>query len=135
MLQRKDKTGQIMSTAGLVMTVIAAGMMGVSNLMLRAALDAMGGFGSSADGLLVDIFNLATQPLLIIGLGIYGAAMLLWLRVLSEEPLGISYPILVSLAFVIVSIGAVVVFKESVSPVKLLGVGVIVLGVIILSNG
>ena len=124
-----------MSSQGIIMTIIAACMMGSSSLMLKASLEAMGGLGNTDGNLLQEIFKLATQPLLIIGVIIYGSATLLWLRVLSGEPISVGYPILVSLAFLIVTLGAVVIFKEDLNTVKLAGMGIILFGVFVLANG
>jgi multidrug transporter EmrE-like cation transporter len=60
---------------------------------------------------------------------------LLWMRVLSTEPLSVGYPILLSVAFIAVTLGGVIFFRESLSTVKIFGMAVIVVGVIIATNG
>lgn len=119
----------------MIMIVIASGLMGISSLILRASVDTVGGFEGGVSDLIAGLFGLLQQPIFLLGVVLYGSGTLLWLRVLSSEPISIGYPILVSLAFLVVSAGAVVFFQEPLTTIKLVGMGVILLGVIILANG
>lgn len=123
------------SLQGVIMVIIASGMMACASLMLRAGIDAVGGFGGELTKLHEDIFALILQPIFILGVILYGSGTLLWMRVISTEPLSIGYPILVSFSFIVVSMGAAAFFKEPLTIPKLLGMGVILMGVIITSNG
>jgi len=58
-----------------------------------------------------NLLSLATNPFLIVGVGIYGLATLLWVIVLREVPLSRAYP-LTSLSMVIVPVVGVFAFRE-----------------------
>jgi multidrug transporter EmrE-like cation transporter len=57
------------------------------------------------------------------------------MRVISLEPLSLGYPVLVSVSFVAITSGAAIFFKEALTPLKLLGMGIILLGVFVVSQG
>ena len=74
------------------------------------------------------------QPLFVIGVLLYGFAALVWFRVLSTEDLSSSYPLLISLTFVLVTLGAVVLFREHLNTQKLVGLAVILTGVVLVAR-
>lgn len=123
------------STQGLILIIIAAVLMSAGSLGLKGSISSIGGFGSSVGGLFGDILALIRNPIFIVGLVLYGSGTLLWMKVIATEPLSVGYPILLSVAFIAVTIGAVFFFRETLSPVKLLGMMVIVVGVVITTNG
>ena len=121
------------SLQGIVMVLVASGMMAAASLMLKQGIVNIGGFGEG--NIIHEIMNLLLQPIFIIGVLLYGSGTLLWMRVISTEPLSIGYPILVSFSFIIVTLGAVFLFKETISLIRLFGMAVILVGVIIASQG
>mgnify|MGYP000939120322 CR=1 FL=1 len=68
-----------------------------------------------------------------LALACLGLAMLLWLAVLQNIPVGIAYPML-SLNFVWVTLAAKIVWHEPVPLRHWLGVGLIIVGVILLGG-
>lgn len=123
------------STQGLILIVIAAVLMSFGSLGLKGAITSVGGFGNNVGTLYKDIVALLLNPIFMVGLLLYGSGTLLWMRVIATEPLSVGYPILLSIAFIAVTLGAVIFFQESISPVKLLGMVIIVVGVVITTNG
>ena len=123
------------SVQGLILIVIAATLMSAGSLGLRGAIDSIGGFGDSVGGLWGDIWALAFNPIFLVGLALYGSGTLVWMRVLSTEPISVGYPILMSIAFITITFGAAVFFREAITVAKLIGMAVIVVGVIIATNG
>jgi len=77
---------------------------------------------------------LIREPLFIIGAILYGVAALVWFRVISTEQLSIAYPLLVSFTFILITLGAVIFFRESVSLQKVIGLAVILVGIIIVAT-
>jgi len=57
----------------------------------------------------------------VLGLVATALAALIWLRVLSVAEVSTCYPILVGLTFVMVSVGAVLLLRESISFLKIVG--------------
>ena len=123
-----------MSERGLLLVGLSALLTVASNLMLRGGVTRAGGFALSLASLISDLLRLARQPLFVAGLVLYAMAALVWFRVISTENLSSSYPLLVSLTFVLVTLGATVFFREPVSWQKVLGLGVILAGILLVAR-
>ena len=134
-VDKKKRTFMAISTQGIILIIIAATMMSFGSLGLKGAIEAIGGFGGNISTIHKDIFALMINPIFIVGIILYGAGTLVWMRVISTEPLSIGYPILMSMAFATITVGAAVFFKESITMPKIIGMLIIVVGVVIASNG
>jgi multidrug transporter EmrE-like cation transporter len=122
------------STVGLLLVFVTAAMTMAANMMLRAGIDAAGGFApTGALDLLAALMKLFLQPLFTTGFIVFFLASVIWFRVVATEPLSLAYPILVSLTFTLVTGGAVVLFNESLSIQKIVGLATILLGIVIIS--
>ncbi len=82
---------------------------------------------------LVNLLNLISQIFqniyLLAGIISLGIAFLLWLFVISQMHLSIAYPIATGLNFVLVTIGAWLLFKEQLSLTQIMGIATIIAGV------
>ncbi|NUK29791.1 EamA family transporter [Parageobacillus sp. VR-IP] len=76
----------------------------------------------------LSIIKILFSPFIFSGLVMYGFATILWLFILSRVPLSIAYPVQ-SIAYVLAVFGAYFVFHEPLSPTKIIGVILIILGV------
>jgi multidrug transporter EmrE-like cation transporter len=124
-----------MSRLGLLFLVVSASMTTIANLLLRAGIDRAGGF--SPNGLAAVFYEftrLLAEPLFAAGFILYFLAALVWFRVVGYEPLSTAYPVMVGLIFVMVSLGAIVVFREPMSVQKVIGLAVILVGIAIAST-
>lgn len=124
-----------MTHRGFILVVISALLTVMANLMLREGVVRAGGFSLSTGTLAREIANLLRQPLFDTGMFLYGLASLVWFRVLSTEELSSSYPLLVSLTFLLVTLGAVLLFREPLSIRKVIGLGVILAGILLVARG
>lgn len=123
-----------MSATGFILVLFTAGLTMAANLMLRAGIDAAGGFSfGGAAQILNALLNLFMQPLFTLGFMVYFLASVVWFRVVATEPLSLAYPILVSLTFALVTAGAVIFFSEALSLRKVVGLAVILAGIVIIS--
>lgn len=120
-----------MTERGLLLVALSALLAVASNLMLRGGVIRAGAFGLSLSTLVTDLLRLARQPLFVAGLALYTTAALVWFRVISTEDLNSSYPLLVSLTSVLVTLGATVFLCEPVSWQKVRGLRVILAGVVL----
>lgn len=77
--------------------------------------------------------GLLLNPWILSGFAAAFLAALSWMAAMSKLPLSYAYPFM-SLAFVLVFILSVLLFKESVTPYKLIGTGLIVAGIVINSQ-
>lgn len=119
------------STLGFLVTLLASAMTVAANLLLRK------GLAGIPEGLvgLARIGHLIGSASFAFGLVFYAMAMLPWLWVLSREPLGSAYPILVGTTFVLLFLGTSLTQGEPVTAWKLLGAAMIVLGIALAGKG
>jgi multidrug transporter EmrE-like cation transporter len=123
-----------MTATGIVLVLVAAALTMGANLMLRAGIDAAGGFTPAGGaGIVTALFKLFTQPLFDAGFVAYFLASVVWFRVVATEPLSVAYPVLVSLTFTFVTLGAVLLFGEAFSWRKLLGLSIMLVGIAVVS--
>jgi multidrug transporter EmrE-like cation transporter len=71
--------------------------------------------------------------LFLLGLFCYVAATVVWLHVVSRENLGVRCPLPMNLTFLLVTSGAVCFFLGPLSLQKIIGLGLILAGVALLS--
>lgn len=67
------------------------------------------------------------------GAALHGIALVLWVIALSKMPLSVAYPF-IALSYVFVSAAAWYFFNEPITPTKLAGMGLVVLGVLLISS-
>lgn len=79
------------------------------------------------------LWEMVTNLALLAGYSLYGISTLLLVLALKEGELSILYPV-ISLTYVWVTLLSVVFFREVLTPLKLLGVAVIVIGVGVLGR-
>ena len=124
-----------MSSYGFILIVIASVITFASNFMLREGVRRAGGFAVDGGTVGTSLLHLASQPLFDAGVMLYIAGALIWFRVISTENLNTSYPMLVGLTFLLVTVGSTVIFREPVSPGKIFGLGLIIAGILFVSRG
>ena len=70
------------------------------------------------------------SPVVLVGLALYASATMLWLYILSRVPLSFAYPIQ-ALAFPLVLVLSLLVFRETVPATRWIGLVIILIGVFI----
>ena len=78
-------------------------------------------------------WKLATQPFIVAGLGCYVISVVVWIMALSRVEVSIAYPML-SVGYVLNAAAAWYLFGEAVTTVRMVGIGVIILGVFIVAR-
>lgn len=116
-----------MTLTGTAMVLASAISTVAGNLLMRAGILRAGGFGPSAR----QIVSVFSQPSFLCGGVLYATAAMIWFRVLSTEDLSTSYPMLVSISFTLVTLGAVLFFGERMSTQKIVGLAVILAGILL----
>jgi multidrug transporter EmrE-like cation transporter len=84
-------------------------------------------------GALPAAVQVAGEPALWLGLLCYGVSVIVWILALSRVDVSIAYPML-SIGYIVNAFAAWALFGEALTPMRLLGIGVIVLGVFILAR-
>ncbi len=88
---------------------------------------------ADAESLLDNYFKMLTNPWVILGTICYISSSLLWLLLLQRRHLSYLYP-MISLGYVMVVIASCFLFNETVLFIRWIGVGIICIGVILVSQ-
>ena len=104
-----------------------------AQLLLKAGTNAVGHFEFSRDNILPVGWQLATEPHIMGGLAFYVISVVVWIMALSRVEVSIAYPML-SIGYVVNAMAAWWLFGEAVSLTRLAGIGVIIIGVYIVSR-
>ncbi|MCX6841809.1 MAG: hypothetical protein NTX53_05965 [candidate division WOR-3 bacterium] len=123
-----------MSTQVFLLVLVCVLLNVTANLTMKHGLVLAGGMRVQDDGVVGLLLRLAKQWTFVLGLVAYALAALVWFRVLSISEVSASYPIVVGLTFVMVNVGAILWFRESISVLKFVGVGVILAGIVLVAK-
>uniref|UniRef100_A0A832A3G0 EamA-like transporter family protein n=1 Tax=Desulfacinum infernum TaxID=35837 RepID=A0A832A3G0_9BACT len=123
-----------MSKSALLLIALTAGMTAAGNLLIREGIVRAGGVSFSPATFLEDLLSVIRQPLLDIGVLLYGMASIVWFKVIATENLSTSYPLVVAMTFLLVSSGCALWFREVISLQKIVGMVLILLGIIVVSS-
>ncbi len=113
-----------------VLLALAIAFAVISQLLFRAGVGSIGRITLTREALPSELLRLATSPPVVIGLALYSVGFMAWLGAMSRFGLSYVYPF-TSLNYVLVLLSSWLTFNEPLSPVRWLGVGVIILGVFI----
>ncbi|MDB5797452.1 MAG: 4-amino-4-deoxy-L-arabinose transferase [Paucimonas sp.] len=120
-----------LATFGFIFTGIC--LNALAQLLLKAGTNAVGAIHLTADNWLPTGIKLATQLPIIGGLTCYVVSVVVWIIGLSRVDVTIAYPLL-SLGYIINAIGAWYFLGEAMSPQRMLAIGVIIVGVFLLTR-
>ena len=77
--------------------------------------------------------RLAIEPHILAGLACYVVSVVVWVVALSKVPVSMAYPML-SIGYVVNAIAAYYLLGETVTPMRLAGIGVIIVGVFVVAR-
>jgi multidrug transporter EmrE-like cation transporter len=120
---------------GLSFALILAGVLlnAVAQLLLKAGTNAVGQFEFSGANVVPVGMKLAFQPHILAGIVCYLVSLVVWLMALSRVEVSIAYPML-SIGYVVNAVAAWYLFGEAVTPMRLAGIGIIVVGVYVVAR-
>ena len=105
-----------------------------AQLLLKAGTNALGGaIHLTMSNWFQVIIKVVTQLPILGGLACYGVSLVVWIIGLSRTDVTIAYPML-SLGYVVSAVGAWMFLGEAISPQRLVAIGVIVVGVVLLAR-
>lgn len=90
--------------------------------------------GAPDAALWVKVAGMLFSPLVLIGLALYGVGTVFWLFALRQLDLSLAYPF-VAMSFVMVAGSGMLFLGEPVQPTRLLGIGLIILGLLVMARG
>jgi len=81
------------------------------------------------------VFAIIFEPHIFIALLLYSLGLFLWLKILTRTELSYAYPLLVSFTILITSLSSFFIFKETIAPLKILGMIFIITGIFFITTG
>lgn len=119
---------------GVIGLVLASTLLGVlGQTLLKYGMALLGPQSISGDGALAILLRIAFSPYVVGGLLLYVSGTFFWLVAMSRTQLSYLYPF-ASLSYVLLMVVAWLVFREQISPLRLLGALTICLGVILVAR-
>jgi multidrug transporter EmrE-like cation transporter len=123
--------------ASLALILIGVLLNATAQLLLKSGVNnvtaAVGTFSYSLENVWPIGVRLATQWPIIGGLACYVVSVVVWILGLSRVDVSIAYPLL-SLGYVVNAIGAWWLFGEALSVQRIVGIGIIIVGVYVLAR-
>lgn len=106
----------------------------VGQLLLKIGMLRMGKLSFSFSNILQQYARILFDPFVIAGIVGFILSMLAWLYVLSRLQLSTAYPF-VALNYVLILFASHFLLREAITPLKIMGVAVIMAGVYLVSRG
>lgn len=105
-----------------------------AQVLLKAGTNALGGaIHLTVSNAFETFIRVASQLPILAGLACYALSLVVWIMGLSRTDVTIAYPML-SLGYVVAALGAWLFLGETISPQRLLAIGVIMVGVALLAR-
>jgi multidrug transporter EmrE-like cation transporter len=122
-----------MSLVSFILIFVGVMLNAAAQILMKAGTNAIGHFEFSMENVLPIGLKLATEWHIATALFCYALSVVVWILALSRVPVSIAFPML-SMAYVVNAVAAWYLLGEPFSSTKLVGMGVIILGVIIISR-
>ncbi len=104
-----------------------------AQLLLKAGTNAVGQFQFSAENIIPIGLKLAFEPHVLGGVGCYVVSLWVWILGLSRVDVSTAYPML-SIGYILNAIAAWYLFGESLTAQKMVGIGLILVGVFLVAR-
>ncbi len=119
----------------LTLSLVLTGVLlnAAAQLLLKAGTNRVGEFSFALDNIVPVGSRLASSPFILGGLGCYVVSVVVWILALSRVPESVAYPML-SVGYVVNAVAAWMLFGESLTVQKLVGIGFIVIGVFLVAR-
>jgi len=122
-----------MTIQSFALVLIGVLLNAAAQLLLKAGTNAVGRFEFAASNLVPVGLRLATDLHIAAGIGCYVVSVVVWILALSRVEVSVAYPML-SIGYVVNALAAYYLLGETVSPLRLFGIGIIVLGVFLVAR-
>jgi drug/metabolite transporter (DMT)-like permease len=119
------------STLGLILGSVL--ISALAQIFLKHGVSVSVGEAAGTRGFVEALLAFLRRPAVLGGLMLYSAGAVLWLGALARAPLSQAYPF-VSLGFVVTAFAGYILFEESVGPMRVVGILLIVAGVILVAR-
>ena len=116
--------------AVLLLVLVVVGLAVIAQLSLKKGMTKVGAI-EIGDLLTSKVFSIITEKFVVIGLLLYFVASALWVVILSKEELSFAYP-LIALGYIFTAVLASLLFNESLTLFRIVGILSIALGVFLI---
>jgi multidrug transporter EmrE-like cation transporter len=119
----------------LTLCLVMAGVLlnAAAQLALKAGTNRVGEFAFALDNVVPVGMRLAANPFILGGLACYVVSVVVWIMALSRVPVSVAYPML-SVGYIVNAVAAWLLFGESLTAQKLVGIAFIVVGVFLVAR-
>jgi multidrug transporter EmrE-like cation transporter len=122
-----------MSVGSFLLVLLGVLLNAIAQLLLKAGTNAVGSFEFSAANALPVGFKLGTEPHILGGIACYVVSVVVWIMALSRVEVSVAYPML-SIGYVLNALAAWYWLGEAVTPLRLVGIGIIIVGVYVVAR-
>lgn len=122
-----------MSAVSFVLVLTGVLLNAAAQLLLKAGTNSVGTFDFSLANAAPVGWKLATEPHIVGGLACYVVSVVVWIMALSRVEVSVAYPML-SVGYVVNALAAWYLFGEAVTPTRLAGIGIIIVGVYVVAR-
>jgi len=119
----------------LTFSLVLAGVLlnAAAQLLLKAGTNRIGAFSFALENVVPIGATIASSPHVLAGLSCYVVSVVVWILALSRVQVSIAYPML-SIGYIVNALAAWALFGESLTAQKLVGIGFIVVGVVLVGR-
>ncbi|MBT3323869.1 EamA family transporter [archaeon] len=119
-------------SAAILLVLLSVILVNIGQLLLKHGLNTLGEISLNLN-IFFSLVSAVFNPFVFFGIVFFVTSSFFWLLALSKAELSYAFPIL-SLGYVLVSVLSWLFFNEVLSVLRILGLGVIVVGVYMLSK-
>jgi drug/metabolite transporter (DMT)-like permease len=131
MKKQNRRESQVATAIVYILISVLAGAVG--QILLKKGMGSMGPLTLTLNQLGNVLWRIGTNPYVIVGLAIYVSGTVFWLTALSRVDLSYAYPF-ASLSYIVMLAASWLLFKEHITPLRLMGSLVVCLGVFLISR-
>ncbi len=117
----------------LPMIIFGVTLNAAAQLLLKKGMTIIGEFSFNWSGITTVGWSVMTNFFVIGGLSCYIMSVLIWLGILSRIEVTAAYPLL-SIGYIVTAVAGYLFFGETLSVIRILGIGVIIVGVYLVSK-
>ena len=121
-----------MTATALAIAITSVLLNAAAQLFLKAGTNVVGTVSFGGADTVQTLMQIARIPWFWAGFACYGISLFTWIATLSRAPVSVAYPLL-SIGYVVNALMAYWLFGESLTLQKIVGIGFIVTGVVLLS--
>jgi multidrug transporter EmrE-like cation transporter len=122
-----------MNATSFALILVGVGLNAAAQLMLKAGANRVGPLDMQAQSLALAARELAFSGPIIGGLACYVVSVIVWILALTRVDVSIAYPML-SIGYVVNAVAAWALFGEALTPMRVIGIMVIIVGVYLLAG-